>query len=75
MPACCSDHWRKNISVLGQSCRVFAIDLLGYGYSDKPDPRWFILHGLDTRENPGLHIIGRQSHGVLCNEAIVIVPS
>ena len=35
----CSDHWRKNIPVMGRTCRVFAIDLLGYGYSDKPDPR------------------------------------
>ncbi|KAL4422541.1 hypothetical protein ABPG75_008738 [Micractinium tetrahymenae] len=32
-------HWRKNLPVLGQSCRAYAIDLLGYGYSDKPDPR------------------------------------
>jgi hypothetical protein len=30
-----SDHWRKNLPVLGQGCRAFAIDLLGYGYSDK----------------------------------------
>ncbi|MCO5562532.1 hypothetical protein L7F22_016159 [Adiantum nelumboides] len=32
------DHWRKNISVLASHHRVFAIDLLGYGYSDKPSP-------------------------------------
>ncbi|XP_047316711.1 pheophytinase, chloroplastic [Impatiens glandulifera] len=36
-----SDHWRKNIPVLAQSHRVFAIDLIGYGYSDKPNPREF----------------------------------
>ena len=34
----CSDHWRKNIPALAKNHRVFAIDLLGYGYSDKPDP-------------------------------------
>ncbi|KAJ0686748.1 putative haloacetate dehalogenase [Helianthus annuus] len=34
-----SDHWRKNIPVLAESHRVFAIDLIGYGYSDKPNPR------------------------------------
>lgn len=34
-----ADHWRKNLPVLGESCQVYAIDLLGYGYSDKPDPR------------------------------------
>ena len=34
-----ADHWRKNLPVLGRSCRAYAIDLLGYGYSSKPDPR------------------------------------
>ncbi|XP_078181291.1 alpha/beta-Hydrolases superfamily protein [Carex rostrata] len=34
-----SDHWRKNIPVLASSNRVYAIDLIGYGYSDKPNPR------------------------------------
>ncbi|KAK9905695.1 hypothetical protein WJX75_004737 [Coccomyxa subellipsoidea] len=33
------DHWRKNLPILGLKCRAFSIDLLGYGYSDKPDPR------------------------------------
>lgn len=33
------DHWRKNLPVLGEHCRAYAIDLLGYGYSDKPDTR------------------------------------
>ncbi|GFP94197.1 pheophytinase chloroplastic [Phtheirospermum japonicum] len=34
-----SDHWRKNLPVLAQSHRVYAIDLIGYGYSDKPNPQ------------------------------------
>ena len=34
----CSDHWRKNIPVLAKSHRVYSIDLIGYGYSDKPNP-------------------------------------
>ncbi|KAI4317471.1 hypothetical protein L6164_025338 [Bauhinia variegata] len=34
-----SDHWRKNIPVLAKSNRVYSIDLIGYGYSDKPNPR------------------------------------
>ncbi|HEY9700280.1 MAG TPA: alpha/beta fold hydrolase [Trichocoleus sp.] len=31
-------HWRKNIPVLAESCRVYAIDLLGFGGSAKPTP-------------------------------------
>lgn len=36
-----SDHWRNNIPVLAKSHRVYSIDLIGYGYSDKPNPRQF----------------------------------
>jgi pimeloyl-ACP methyl ester carboxylesterase len=28
--------WRKNFDVLGQRFRVYALDLLGFGFSDKP---------------------------------------
>jgi len=31
-------HWRKNLPVLAQSCRVYALDLLGFGGSAKPAP-------------------------------------
>lgn len=33
-----SDHWRKNLPILGQTHRVYAIDLLGFGQSAKPQP-------------------------------------
>ncbi|HIK44692.1 MAG TPA: alpha/beta fold hydrolase, partial [Leptolyngbyaceae cyanobacterium M65_K2018_010] len=33
-----SDHWRKNLPVYGQQYRAFAIDLIGFGLSDKPAP-------------------------------------
>jgi len=32
-------HWRKNIPVLGEKCRCFALDLIGFGGSDKPEPQ------------------------------------
>ncbi|PZD75210.1 Dihydrolipoyllysine-residue acetyltransferase component of acetoin cleaving system [Acaryochloris thomasi RCC1774] len=32
-----TDHWRKNIEILSQSYRVWAIDLLGFGRSQKPN--------------------------------------
>lgn len=31
-------HWRKNLPVLGQTCRGYALDLIGFGASDKPTP-------------------------------------
>ena len=31
------EHWRKNIPVLAESYQVFAIDLLGFGQSEKPN--------------------------------------
>ncbi|KAL6753405.1 Alpha/Beta hydrolase protein [Haematococcus lacustris] len=34
-----ADHFRKNTVVLGAQHRTYAIDLLGYGFSSKPDPR------------------------------------
>lgn len=33
-----ADHFRRNTPVIGQWGRAYAIDLLGYGFSDKPDP-------------------------------------
>lgn len=31
-------HWRKNIPVLAESARVYALDLIGFGQSAKPVP-------------------------------------
>ena len=31
-------HWRKNLPVLGKTCRCYALDLIGFGASDKPTP-------------------------------------
>lgn len=32
-------HWRKNLPTLGESCRCYALDLIGFGASAKPDPQ------------------------------------
>lgn len=41
-------HWRKNIPVLAQNCRVYAIDLIGFGGSAKPQPDAEIAYTLET---------------------------
>jgi pimeloyl-ACP methyl ester carboxylesterase len=41
-------HWRKNIPVLAQSHRVYAIDLIGFGQSAKPQPGTSIHYRFET---------------------------
>lgn len=48
-----SDHWRKNTPVLGQRFRAYSIDLLGYGFSDKPNPREAEPNSIYNFENWG----------------------
>ncbi|KAK2986554.1 hypothetical protein RJ640_022432, partial [Escallonia rubra] len=45
-----SGHWRKNIPILAESHRVYSLDLIGYGYSDKPNPRDFGVTSFYTFE-------------------------
>ncbi|MBD2106365.1 alpha/beta fold hydrolase [Nodosilinea sp. FACHB-13] len=33
-----SDHWRKNLPAYGENFQAYAIDLIGFGFSDKPTP-------------------------------------
>ena len=41
-------HWRKNIPVLAENCRVYAIDLIGFGASAKPKPGEKIAYTFET---------------------------
>lgn len=41
-------HWRKNLPVLAKSCRVYAIDLIGFGGSAKPLPGVEMSYTFDT---------------------------
>jgi pimeloyl-ACP methyl ester carboxylesterase len=41
-------HWRKNLPVLGEDFRMYAIDLIGFGQSDKPTPKTEIDYTFET---------------------------
>ncbi|NEO85609.1 MAG: alpha/beta fold hydrolase [Spirulina sp. SIO3F2] len=41
-------HWRKNLPVLGQVARCYAIDLLGFGASAKPKPNEALPYTFET---------------------------
>ncbi|EFA71963.1 Alpha/beta hydrolase fold protein [Raphidiopsis brookii D9] len=44
-------HWRKNIPILAETCQVYAIDLIGFGASAKPQPNEKITYTLETWGN------------------------
>ncbi|KXZ44026.1 hypothetical protein GPECTOR_75g750 [Gonium pectorale] len=69
-----ADHWRKNTPVLGARHRAFAIDLLGYGYSDKPNPRTAPPNTIYSFDNWGQQLcdfieerIGSDPTFIICN--------
>lgn len=41
-------HWRKNLPVLGETCRCYAMDLIGFGGSAKPTPGVEINYDFET---------------------------
>lgn len=41
-------HWRKNLPELGETCRCYAIDLIGFGGSAKPTPGREIDYTFET---------------------------
>lgn len=79
-----SDHWLKNLPVLGQSHRVFAIDLIGFGFSDKPDPQTFaytfehwaqqVLDFCDQVIGTSAYLIGNSIGCVVAMQAAVLSP-
>ena len=41
-------HWRQNIPALAQTCRVYALDLIGFGGSAKPTPHVQVSYTFET---------------------------
>ncbi|MEM9136016.1 MAG: alpha/beta fold hydrolase, partial [Cyanobacteria bacterium P01_F01_bin.42] len=79
-----SDHWRKNLAELGRSHRVFALDLVGFGFSDKPSPETFsytfenwadqILAFIDTVVGAPAHLVGNSIGCIAVLQAAVQSP-
>ncbi len=63
-PGTSSYEWRKNIDVLARQFRVYAIDLLGFGLSDKP--------GIDYTPETFTDLIGDFIREVIGKPTIVI---
>lgn len=73
--------WRNNIDALSESYHVFAPDLLGYGYSDKPDIGYtisdhanMILAFMDAMHIEKAHIIGFSSGGTFALDFMIRNP-
>ncbi|WP_353931280.1 alpha/beta fold hydrolase [Okeanomitos corallinicola TIOX110] len=78
-------HWRKNIPVLAENYRVYALDLIGFGASAKPEPGEKITYTLETwgqqvadfcREVVGepAFLIGNSIGCIVILQAAVIAP-
>lgn len=80
------DHWRKNIPVLAETNRVYAIDLIGFGKSVKPVPGEPVAYTFETwgqlvvefcREIIGesVYLVGNSIGCVVAMQAAVMAPS
>ncbi|KAK9205434.1 hypothetical protein WN943_015701 [Citrus x changshan-huyou] len=54
-------HWRRNIGTLAKSYTVYAIDLLGFGASDKPAGYSYTMEGWAQAHRLSAH--GSSAHG------------
>lgn len=73
--------WDKNITALAQVARVYALDLLGYGESDKPEPRLdargeaqALIELLDAEEIGRAGLIGLSWGGGIAQIVAATVP-
>jgi pimeloyl-ACP methyl ester carboxylesterase len=74
--------WQANIAALAASHRVFAVDLLGYGLTEKPSeetftvPRLaqFALDFLSTQAIPRAHFAGNSLGGRIALECAIMAP-
>lgn len=69
-PGASSFEWRKNIDTLAEEFRVYAIDLLGFGLSDRPSVDYTAETFADLLNDFIKEVIGKPSivvaHGMAC---------
>jgi pimeloyl-ACP methyl ester carboxylesterase len=79
---CSVTDWENNIGALAQRHRVYALDMLGEGLTDKPagdryalaDLARFALDFLEKMGEPRAHLIGHSLGGRLTLECVRIAP-
>src|ERR1019366_4680559 len=73
-PGASSYEWRKNIDALSEHFRVYAIDLLGFGLSDRPSIDYTAETYADLLNDFLKEVIGKPTvvvaHGLSCAYAI-----
>ena len=80
--ACSVLEWQRNIDALAAHHRIYAIDLLGFGFTDKPaDETYtlariaqFIFDFLDTQGVAQAHLAGNSMGGRLALECARVAP-
>jgi pimeloyl-ACP methyl ester carboxylesterase len=75
-------EWKHNIEELAQHHRVLAVDLLGFGLTDKPESETYSIHNLaqfvldfmKAKSVTQVHIAGNSLGGRLALECAVMAP-
>lgn len=69
-PGASSYEWRKNVDVLAEHFRVYAVDLLGFGLSDRPNIDYTAETFTDLVSDFTQEVIGKPAvvvaHGLTC---------
>jgi pimeloyl-ACP methyl ester carboxylesterase len=75
------EFWQYNVGPLAAQCRVYALDVLGFGKSDKrigefslPYAASFMSHFMDALEIERASLAGNSLGGVLCAQTAALFP-
>ena len=75
---CSAEFWQHNVGALSQRYRVYALDLLGFGRSDKKIDEWSLSYGasfiaqfMDALQIERATLVGHSFGGILCAQLAV----